>query len=198
MSGQRDVTRGLLWVPGAALVFLVEGGACRWRSFPLLPFSVIFSGVHGGAVGFPPGSDGKQSAYNAGDLGSIPRSGRSPGERNGSPLQHSCVEEPMDRAAWRATVHGVAESDTTGELTAHTWGLQPLIDNQMGHWCDTEQLNQRWDRPSLNSRLVRKLIPYSFIPLPFEFLIICHQKHFQPKQTKELLQKCISYIRVCV
>ena len=149
-------------------------------------------------MGFPPGSDGKQSAYNAGDLGSIPRSGRSPGERNGSPLQHSCVEEPMDRAAWRATVHGVAESDTTGELTAHTWGLQPLIDNQMGHWCDTEQLNQRWDRPSLNSRLVRKLIPYSFIPLPFEFLIICHQKHFQPKQTKELLQKCISYIRVCV
>ena len=110
MSGQRDVTPGLLWVPGAALLFLVEGGACRGRSFPLLPFSFIFYGVHGAAVGFPGGSDGKQSAYNAGDLGSIPRLGRSPGEGNGSPLQYSCLEDPMDRGAWRATVHGVTKS----------------------------------------------------------------------------------------
>ena len=49
--------------------------------------------------GFPGGSDGKASACNAGDPGSIPGSGRSPGEGNGNPLQHSCLENPMDRGA---------------------------------------------------------------------------------------------------
>ena len=61
---------------------------------------------------FPGGSDGKASAYNAGDLGSIPGSGRSPGEGNGNPLQYSCLENPMDGGAWLATVHGVAKSWT--------------------------------------------------------------------------------------
>ena len=50
--------------------------------------------------GFPGGSDGKASGYNAGDLGSIPGSGRSSGEGNGTPLQYSCLENPMDRGAW--------------------------------------------------------------------------------------------------
>ena len=58
--------------------------------------------------GFPGGSGGKASARNAGDLGSIPGLERSPGEGNGNPLQYSCLESPMDRGAWRATVHGVA------------------------------------------------------------------------------------------
>ena len=49
---------------------------------------------------FPSGSDGKGSAYNAGDLGSIPRLGRSPVEENDNPLQYSCLENPMDRGAW--------------------------------------------------------------------------------------------------
>ena len=53
------------------------------------------------------GSDGKASVCSAGDLGSIPRLGRSPGEGNGSPLQYSCLENPMHREAWWATVHGV-------------------------------------------------------------------------------------------
>ena len=52
------------------------------------------------AEDFPGGSDGKVSAYNAGYLGSIPGSGRSPGEGNGNPLQYSCLENPMDRGAW--------------------------------------------------------------------------------------------------
>ena len=50
-------------------------------------------------LGFPGGSDGKASACNAGDLGSIPGLGRSPGEGNGNPLQHSCLENPMDGGA---------------------------------------------------------------------------------------------------
>ena len=53
------------------------------------------------------------SVYNAGDLGSIPGLGRSPGEGNGTPLQYSCLESPMDGGAWWATVHGVVESDMT-------------------------------------------------------------------------------------
>ena len=59
-------------------------------------------------LGFPHNSVGKESAYNVGELGSIPGSGRSPGEGNGNPLQYSCLENPMDRGAWQATVHGVA------------------------------------------------------------------------------------------
>ena len=55
-------------------------------------------------------TDGKESACNAGDLGSIPESGRSCREWNGYPLQYSCLENPMDKGAWRATVHGVTHS----------------------------------------------------------------------------------------
>ena len=61
---------------------------------------------------FPGGLDGKASAYNAGDPGSIPGSGRSPVEGNGNPLQYSCLENPMDGGAWWATVHGVTKSPT--------------------------------------------------------------------------------------
>ena len=53
-----------------------------------------------GKRGFPGGSEGKESACNAGGLGSIPRSGRSPGEGNGYPHQYSCLENSMDRGAW--------------------------------------------------------------------------------------------------
>ena len=56
---------------------------------------------------FTGGSDGKASAYNAGNLGSIPGLRRSPGEGNGNLLQYSCLENPMDKAVWRAIVHGV-------------------------------------------------------------------------------------------
>ena len=56
----------------------------------------------------PHSSVGKESACNAGDLGSIPGSGRSPGEGNGNALQYSSLENPMDRGAWQATGHGVA------------------------------------------------------------------------------------------
>ena len=57
------------------------------------------------ARGFPGRSNGKESACNAGDLGSIPGLERSPGEGNGNPLQYSCLENPMDRGAWQATCY---------------------------------------------------------------------------------------------
>ena len=61
-------------------------------------------------MGFPGDSDGKESACNAGDPGLIPGLGRSPGEGNGYLLQYSCLENSMDRGAWRATAHGVTKS----------------------------------------------------------------------------------------
>ena len=63
---------------------------------------------------------GKESTYNAGDLGLIPGSGRSPGEGNGNPLQYSCLENPTDRGAWRATVHGVRKGQTWLKQQART------------------------------------------------------------------------------
>ena len=85
---------------------------------------------------FPGGSDGKASAYNAGDPGSIPGLGRSPGEGNGNPLQYSCLENPMDGGAWLATIHGVAKSrtrlsDFTFTISRRQWdallGIQSRI-----------------------------------------------------------------------
>ena len=65
-----------------------------------------------GALSYPGVSDGKESACNAGDPGSIPGLGRSPGEGNGNPLQYSCLENPMDRGAWQGVDHGIAKSQT--------------------------------------------------------------------------------------
>ena len=73
-------------------------------------------------MGFPGGSEGKASACDAGDPGSIPGSGRSPGEGNGNPLQYSCLENPMDRGARWATVHGVAKSRT--QLSDYTYDMK--------------------------------------------------------------------------
>ena len=72
-------------------------------------FCFLFKASVYASMGFPGGSEGKASAYNVGDLGSIPGLGRSPGEGNGKPLQYSCLENPMNEGAWWATVHGVAK-----------------------------------------------------------------------------------------
>ena len=66
-------------------------------------------------MGFPGGSTGKNLPTNAGDIrdsGSMSRLGRSPGGRNGNPIQYTCLENPMDRGAWQATAHRVAKSQT--------------------------------------------------------------------------------------
>ena len=93
--------------------------------------------------GFPGGSDGKESACNAGDLGSIPGLGRSSGEGHGSPLQYSCLENPMDRGAWRAAVHGVAKSQTRLSNEApyrRVW--QPVLANTLQDSCLEEPPNR--------------------------------------------------------
>ena len=71
-------------------------------------------------MGFPGGSVGKESACDAEDLSSIPGLGRSPGGGPGNPLQYSCLENPMDRGAWRAAVHGFEKSRTwLSDLAQH-------------------------------------------------------------------------------
>ena len=70
------------------------------------------SEVLGFGLGFPGGSEGKASACNAGDLGSIPGLGRSSGGGHGNPFQYSCLKKPMARGAWQAIVHGVTKSRT--------------------------------------------------------------------------------------
>ena len=71
-------------------------------------------------MNFSGGSDGKESVSNAGDLGSIPGWGRSPGEGNSNPLRYSCLEYPMDKGAWQTTVHGVTKSQTWLSFTFHS------------------------------------------------------------------------------
>ena len=73
-------------------------------------YFLFFQVIHFYYKGFPGDSDGKESVCNAGDLGLIPGSGRSPGERNDNLIQYSCLENPMGGGAWWATVHGFAKS----------------------------------------------------------------------------------------
>ena len=89
-----------------------QGGGCGGRGvlgFWMYLFLNFYQII---VLGFPIGSDGKESACNAGDPGSIPGLGRSPGEQYGNPLQHFCLENSMDRGAWRATLHRVTKSWT--------------------------------------------------------------------------------------
>ena len=77
----------------------------------------------------PGGSGGKASVYNAGQQGSIPGLGRSPGEGSGNPLQYYCLENPMDGGAWEATVHGVSKSRTrlSHFTSLHTFRWASLV-----------------------------------------------------------------------
>ena len=79
----------------------------------------------------------KESACNAGDLGSIPGSGRSPGEGNGEPIQYSCLENPMDRGAWQAAVHGVVR---VGHNLATKPPLPPFLCQECTLTFSTEAL----------------------------------------------------------
>ena len=112
--------------------------------------------------GFPGGSDSKASTWNAGDPGSIPGSGRSPGEGSGNPLQYSCLENPKDRGAWWAAVHGVARSRT--RLSA--FHFQEHLRGREG-WVPG---NLRPGPGEIYSKFLGRLLLfselYSFSPLP--------------------------------
>ena len=96
-------------------------------------YDYIKGGVSLNILNFPGGSEGKVSAYNVGDLDSIPGLGRSPGEGNGNPLQYSCLENPKDREAWKATVQGVTKSQTQLSNFTFTFSLilNFLIDQRL-------------------------------------------------------------------
>ena len=83
-----------------------------WKGKDIMIYSVLERNR-----GFPGGTSGREPTCNAGDRGSIPGSGRSPGGQHGSPLQHSCLENPMDSGAWQATGHWVSKSQSTTEAT---------------------------------------------------------------------------------
>ena len=95
-------------------------GICPTVAFqdPRAAFGVLFQSRYRlKAMGFSGGSVVKNPPANAGDTGLIPESGRSPGEENGNPLQYSCLENSVDRGAWRAVVHGVTKGWT--QLSMH-------------------------------------------------------------------------------
>ena len=130
-------------------------------------------------LGFPSGSNSKESACNVGDLVLIPGWEGSPGEGNGYPLQYSCLENPMDRGAWRAAVHGVAKSQTrlsNSHFRFHTniyyltWFLWIRIQARLSQWFWFRAAPETasgvcWDRghPEATSRslahTVGKMVP---------------------------------------
>ena len=133
-------------------IFLTQES--NWVLYPETKYKVFENklriNLRTSLLGFPYSSVGKESAYNAGDLGSTPGLGRPPGERNGNPLQYSCLESLIDRGAWQATAHGVARvghdlaTKPSPPLGPVGWGngspLQyPCLENSMdrGAWWAT-------------------------------------------------------------
>ena len=95
-------------------------------------------------MGLPGGSDSKEYACNVGDPGSIPRSGRSPGEGNGNSLQYSCLENPMDRGAWRVRVHGVAKNQTRlRDFTHFAFYIEYKPSGNSGQFIDQKKKKNR-------------------------------------------------------
>ena len=127
-------------------------------------FFIVFSLMNRMApwLGFPGGDSGKELACHCRrwkDLDSIPGLGRSPGGGHGNPFQYSCLENPMDRGTWRATVHGVSKSQTRLNDWAHThvWSLD------VRHW-------QGWQSPALINNAVLN-VPHGIYPLDLGWIL---------------------------
>ena len=103
-------------------------------------------------LGFPRGSDSKESAPSAGDPGSVPELGRAPGEGNGNPLQYPCLENPMDRAAWRAP-WGKATSVGSLKRVGHDWATKYF---HFFKWFTTYFLKQKWPQKPRAKSVPRK------------------------------------------
>ena len=102
-------------------------------------------------MGFPGGSDGKEFACKMGDLGLIPGLGRSLGRGHGNPLQYSCLENPMDRETWWATVHSVAKS-TTQLKRLSTLQAQDIVENKV------------WTKGGVSSLFLPPAVLPAFLP----------------------------------
>ena len=109
----------------------------------------IFSSLYTTNRGFPGGAVVKNLPENARDAGSIPRSGRCPGEGNGNPLQYSCLKSLMYRGAWQATVHGVTDSQTrfsmpacthTTDVEKEAWRGEVTCSQQAACWTGPETI----------------------------------------------------------
>ena len=145
----------------------------------------------------------KQSACNAGDLGSIPGLGRSPGEGHGNPLQYSCLEESIDRGAWKATVHGIAKcwtwlSDKNFGLNLYWWAYEDTSSRKY-HFSGMKLLkeitkgNLVFQKLIWSSLLFRKIYysfeSYkSFITWGLEFIV--HEGQKQDSVGKYLNRDC--------
>ena len=114
--------------------------------------------------GYPGGSVVKNLTAKAGDAGSIPGSGKFPGERNGNPVQYSCLENPMDRRAWRAAIHEVAKSQT--RLSVHTHS----------HWSQRKErvLMENLIRPLVRNSILRFI---HYPPPPWNPLVLFLSAH---------------------
>ena len=93
---------------------MLEWGAIAFSACLLRAYQILYTHTHTHVLcniwGFPHSSVGKESACSAGEQGSIPGLGRSPGKGNGNPLQYPCLENPIDRGAWWGAAHGIAKS----------------------------------------------------------------------------------------
>ena len=118
-----------------------------WATFTFYLFIYLFI-----CLGFAHSSIGKESACNSGDSGSIPGLGRSPGEGNGNPFQYSCLENPMDRGAWQAIVHGVAIS--------WTWLSECQRTGAFELWCWRRLLRVPWIARRSNESILKEISPW--------------------------------------
>ena len=129
---------------------------CLYHNQDIHPLNMSLTQQRFSKKDFPGGSEGKASAYNAGDPGSIPGSGRSPGEGNGNPLQYSCLENSMDGGAWLATVHGVTKSRTR---------LSNFTFDEKGYFCMGTERNLTETKSSISRSLIGLSVsasPYGF------------------------------------
>ena len=145
------------------------------------------SSLQAAALGFSGSPVYKESACNAGDLGSIPGMGRYPGEGNGYPLQYSCLENPMDRGAWWATDHGVAKSQTRLSVFTFTFF----------HSCSTRSV--RWSQNGLSifcvSNTFHKAVNISFNLAALKLCSVSFSlpllKKSRGSESRELARHCI-------
>ena len=124
------ITKSQIWLSMHALMVHSQEHVNEWHVW--LWFSKDLGRSHIKCQGFPGGSVGKELTCNAGDAGSIPGLGRSPGGGHGDPLQYCCLENCRDRGAWRATVHGVSNSQMwLKQLCTHAYILNGNLRLQM-------------------------------------------------------------------